>query len=227
MNSDDGEEHGGGADEAVDHGEDAHADQVHRPRDRRHERVLDRPLPALPRDRLGDDLEDDPEERPDHAADEQLRLELVARGRREADAAGDEHDRQGVRDRPEQEREIPQDVALDEVEVPLDDAVQRDRLVRGSAPAASGRYRRTPLREHLPLPVVVGLLVVVRAAGRGEERLLERLDAVPGLHLRRPARGTAARRGRAGRRGRRAPRPRACRACRAGSSSRSAPGSRG
>ena len=124
------------AHEAVEHRVDAHADQVHRPRDRRHERVLDRPFPALPRDRLGDDLEDDPEERPDHAADEQLRRELVLRGRREVDAARDEHDRERVGDRPEQEREVPEEVALRQVQVALDDAVEPDQLVAEDAPAA-------------------------------------------------------------------------------------------
>ena len=73
--------------EPVEHGEQARAAQVHRPRERRHERVLDRPLPALPGDRLGDELEDDPEVRPDDRADQQLRrrpLDVdLAAGRRE------------------------------------------------------------------------------------------------------------------------------------------------
>ena len=43
------------------------------PRERRHERVLDRPLPALPGHRLGEELEDDPEVRPDDRADQQRR----------------------------------------------------------------------------------------------------------------------------------------------------------
>ena len=69
---------------AVEHRERAHAEQVHRARERRHERVLDRALPALPRDGLGEDLEDDPEVGPDHGADQQdRRLALdVERARR-------------------------------------------------------------------------------------------------------------------------------------------------
>ena len=51
--------------------------EVHRARERRHERVLDRALPALPRDRLGEDLEDDPEVRPDDGADQERRRRRV------------------------------------------------------------------------------------------------------------------------------------------------------
>src|SRR5258707_2651416 len=54
----------------------------HDARDRRHERVLDRPFPPLPRDRLRHELEDDSEECPDDRADEQLRRELVLRDRK-------------------------------------------------------------------------------------------------------------------------------------------------
>jgi hypothetical protein len=45
--------------------------------------------PREPGDRLGDNLEDDPQKRPDRAADEQLRLELVPDVRRQTDAARD------------------------------------------------------------------------------------------------------------------------------------------
>ena len=47
----------------------------------------------------------------------------------QVDAAGDEHDRERVGDRPEQEREVPEEVALRQVEVALDDAVEPDQLV--------------------------------------------------------------------------------------------------
>ena len=115
----------------VDDREQAHPEQVHRARERRHERVLDRPLPALPGDGLGEDLEDDPEVGPDHGADEQDRRHLVdvdlpAGG---LDALGDEDDRERVRDRPDEERDVPPDVALDEVDVALDDAGEADELV--------------------------------------------------------------------------------------------------
>src|SRR6202008_3563048 len=45
------------------------------------------------------------------------------------DALGDEDDRQRVRDRPEEERDVPPDVALDQVDVALDHAAQPDQLV--------------------------------------------------------------------------------------------------
>ena len=49
-----------GAEEPVEDREHALARQVHRPRERRHERVLDRPLPALP----GDGLHEEPKRMP-------------------------------------------------------------------------------------------------------------------------------------------------------------------
>ena len=68
----------------------------------------------------------------------------------DADAARDEHDRERVRDRPEQEREIPEQVALGQVQVALDDAVEPDELVAEHAPAAerqvgAGHYANTSL----------------------------------------------------------------------------------
>ena len=118
-------------DDAVDDREEAHPEQMDRARERRHERVLDCPLPALPGDRLSEDLEDDPEVGPDDGAHEQDRRHLVdvdlpAAG---LDALGDEHDRERVRDRPDEERDVPPDVALDEVDVPLDDSGEADQLV--------------------------------------------------------------------------------------------------
>ena len=128
---DDGHEEDRRPDDPVEDGEDAHPEQVHGPRDRGHERVLDRPLPALPGDGLREDLEDDPEVGPDHGADQQDRGDLldvdVAAGRR--DALRDEDDRERVRDRPDKERDVPPDVALDEVDVPLDHAAEPDQLV--------------------------------------------------------------------------------------------------
>src|SRR5262249_12181751 len=81
------------------------------------------------RDGLGDDLEDDPEVCPDDAADQELRRERVLLGLRDVDAARDEDDRQRVGDRPEQERDVPEQVALRQVEVALDDAGEPDQLV--------------------------------------------------------------------------------------------------
>jgi hypothetical protein len=128
------------ADDAVDDRERAHAEQVNRARERRHERVLDRPFPALPRNGLGEDLEDDPEVGPDHGADEQDRghlvdVDLPAAG---LDALGDEDDRQGVRDGPDEEGDVPPDVALDEVDVALDDAGEADQLVPDGCGCAFG-----------------------------------------------------------------------------------------
>src|SRR5947207_2330112 len=102
---------------------------MHGPRERGHERVLDRALPALPRDRLREDLEDDPELGPDHGADQEDRRQPVLRVRCEPDRLRDEDHRERVRDRPDEERELPPDVALDEVPVALDDAPEPDQLV--------------------------------------------------------------------------------------------------
>src|SRR5439155_21699807 len=70
-----------------------------------------------------------PEKRPDDRADEQLRRELVLLRRRNADRARDEDDRERVRDRPDHEREIPEEVALGEIDVALDDAAEPDELL--------------------------------------------------------------------------------------------------
>jgi hypothetical protein len=83
---------------------------VGEPAERGHEGVLDRPFPALPGHRLGHELEDDPEVRPDHRADEQERggpgdVDAAA-GR--LHAVGDEDDRQRVGDRPDEERKVHQ-----------------------------------------------------------------------------------------------------------------------
>ena len=205
--------------DAVDDRERAHPEEVDGPRERRHERVLDRPLPALPGDGLGEDLEDDPEVGPDDGADEQGRRHLVdvdlPAGR--LDALRDEDDRQRVRDRPEEERDVPPDVALDEVDVALEDAGEADQLVAKNCRCAG----------HYFVLVLFALLVLEGLAGRGEERLLERLGVVAPLEVRRPAPGRAAGRRRGCRPGPRAPRPRRGRACRAGSSRRGSAGSRG
>src|SRR6202007_816735 len=49
--------------------------------------------------------------------------------RRQVRRTGDEDDRERVRDRPDHEREVPQEVPLREVDVPLDDPEQADELV--------------------------------------------------------------------------------------------------
>src|SRR5205814_56064 len=72
-----------------------------------------------------------PEVGPDHGADEQDRrhavdVDVAALG---LDALGDEDDRERVRDRPEEERDVPPDVALDQVDVALDHAAEPDELM--------------------------------------------------------------------------------------------------
>src|SRR5581483_329527 len=79
----------------------------------------------------GQDLEDDPEVGPDDGADQELRRQPVdvdlPAGR--LDALADEDDRQRVRDRPDEEGELPPGVALDQVPVALDDPREADQLV--------------------------------------------------------------------------------------------------
>src|SRR5439155_25842475 len=76
-------------------------------------------------------FEDDPEIRPDHGADQQDRREAVDvdLASLRDDALRDEDDRQRVRGRPEEERDLPPRVALDQVPVALDHPVQADELV--------------------------------------------------------------------------------------------------
>ena len=64
-------------DEPIEDSEDARPPEVHRPGERRHERVLDRPLPALPGHGLREELEDDSEVGPDHFADQQGRRHAI------------------------------------------------------------------------------------------------------------------------------------------------------
>ena len=118
-------------DDPVDDREQAHPEQVDGSRERGHERVLDRPFPALPGDGLGEDLEDHAEVGPDDSADEQCRrqaldVDAAARG---LHALADEDDRERVGDRPDEERDVPPDVALDQVDVALEDAGEPDELV--------------------------------------------------------------------------------------------------
>src|SRR5262249_36829308 len=96
-------------------------------------------------DGLREDLEDDPEVRPDHAADEQLRRELVLQRRRRVDSLRDEHNRERVRARPEEEGDLPPDVALDEVPVALDDAAEADELVPDRCCSLRHHYANTSL----------------------------------------------------------------------------------
>src|SRR5207237_4006933 len=82
-------------------------------------------------DRLDQQLEDDAEVRPDDCPDQQDRrqpvdVDAAALG---DDALRDEDDRQRVRRRPEEERDLPPRVALDQVPVALDHPVQADELV--------------------------------------------------------------------------------------------------
>src|SRR5207253_6887910 len=111
----------------------------------RHERVLDRALPALPGNGLDQDFEEDAEVGPDDCADQQrgsrtVDVELAARS---VDPLSDEDDRQRVRQRPDEERELPPDVALDEVGVPLEHAGEADQLVTEGRGGSS--HANTPL----------------------------------------------------------------------------------
>ncbi len=116
--------------EPVQDREHALSGEVHRTRERRHEGVLDRPLPALPGDGLHEELEEDPEVGPDDGPDEQGRhrrvdVELAAR---RLDPLRDEDDRQRVGHGPHEPGDVPPDVALGEVGVALDDAAGADEL---------------------------------------------------------------------------------------------------
>src|SRR5439155_20999080 len=75
--------------------------------------------------------------------DQQLGRELVPFGGRHVDAARDEDDRERVRDRPEQERDVPPNVALDEVDVALDDAGEPDQLVTDRSARRGGDHANT------------------------------------------------------------------------------------
>src|SRR5207248_9109784 len=59
------------------------------------------------------------------------------------DARGDEDDRQRVRQRPDEQRQLPPRVALDEVGVPLEDAREPDQFVAERHGSAS--HANTPL----------------------------------------------------------------------------------
>ena len=85
---------------------------------------------------------------------------------RRLDALRDEDDRQRVRDGPDEPGDVPPDVALGEVGVALDDAAGADEL-------GAHRSRSWLSCHHLPVVVLV-LLGLELAAGRREERLLER-----------------------------------------------------
>ena len=92
------------------------------------------------------------------------------------DALGDEDDRERVRGRPDEERELPPRVALDQVPVALEDAAEPDELVTERL-CCSTHQAHTSLSSSLPRSSSE------RRAGRGEERLLERLGAVAPLQL--------------------------------------------
>ena len=112
----------------------AHAEQMREPRDRRHERVLDRAFPALPRDDLADVLEDDAEESPRDRPDEQVEHEPRDRrvvdptagdGRRgEADVRDGERGHDAV-DEPD---DLPRPVALGQRDLALDERVREADL---------------------------------------------------------------------------------------------------
>src|SRR5204863_4639136 len=60
---------------------------------------------------------------------EQRGRERVLLRRRQPRGTRDEHDRERVRDRPDHEREIPEEVAPREIDVALDDAAETDELL--------------------------------------------------------------------------------------------------
>src|SRR5262249_34553617 len=66
------------------------------------------------------------------------------------DPFGDEHDRERVRERPDEERELPPEVALDQVPVALDDACERDRLVA----QRTAEHQRAGNRAHANTPLL-------------------------------------------------------------------------
>src|SRR5262249_59642454 len=90
-------------------------------------------------------LEDDPEVRPDHGPDQEHRRQPVDvdPGTGCLDALGDEHDRERVRDRPEEERQLPPRVAPDEVPVALDDAAEPDQLAPQRPPGCALHHANT------------------------------------------------------------------------------------
>ena len=111
-------------DEPVDDGVRARTEQLRPAPDGRHHRVLERALPALDGDGLGDPAEDHrqvvPEDRPDHQRQEQG-------GAAQLDA--DERDRQGAGDGVHEERQLPAPVPPGQVEVAFDEGVARLQLV--------------------------------------------------------------------------------------------------
>src|SRR6266567_7536137 len=69
----------------------------------------------------------------------------------------DEDDRECVRDRPDHERQVPEEVALREIDVPLDDPEQADELVAHLygvlAHANTSRYSSSPFSSSNSRPV--------------------------------------------------------------------------
>ena len=93
---------------------------------------------------------------------------FTSAGREAGDALGDEDDRQRVGDRPDEEGDVPPDVALDQVDVALDDADEADHLVTERCGGAL--HQSSPFSSSLVLA-----LFLERFAGRREERVLEGL----------------------------------------------------
>ena len=158
----------GRVDEAVDHRVQDRAEQLRPAPDRRHHRVLERALPALDGDRLGDPAEDDrqvvPEDRPDHQRQEQARVALVGT---------DERDRERARDGVDEEGDLPAPVAAGQEEVALDEGVRRLQLM-GDDESTECPFRRVrPARSlsgtgrgESSLPRGSGQRIASRRAGR-------------------------------------------------------------
>jgi hypothetical protein len=119
------DDHDGGVDEAVDDGEDGRAQQLRHAPHGGHHGVLERALPALPADLLGDDREDDrqvvPEGGADHQRQDQPLAVLVTPDERDGQRTGDGVDHEG---------HFPAPVALGQVEVALDEGVARPQFAR-------------------------------------------------------------------------------------------------
>ena len=106
-------------DDAVGHRIGHRAQELGGPMDGRHHRVLERALPALDGDRLGDPAEHHrqvvPEDRPDDQGQEQAGI---------AGLGADQRDREGARGRVDQERDLPAPVAPGQEEVSFDEGVR-------------------------------------------------------------------------------------------------------
>src|SRR4029077_20066586 len=119
--------------EPVPDGEQADAHQVRRAADRRHERVLDGPLPPLPGDRVRRLHEDEREVAPQQRADQKVELRSAqvepdaARAER-AQSRGEEADGEDTDHAVEKPHDLPPPVTADRVHRSLGEAEHRIQL---------------------------------------------------------------------------------------------------